>query len=609
MHDVIKKVTETIQARSQKSRAIYLARIKAAQSKGANRQKLGCSNLAHAMAPMDEYEKGALAEMQKPNIAIVTAYNDMLSAHEPYKFYPALIKRRLLEEGATCQVAGAVPAMCDGVTQSQPGMELSLFSRDNIAMGTAIGLSHNVFDGAMYLGVCDKIVPGLLIGALSFGHLPGIFVPAGPMPSGISNAEKAKIRQEFAQGKVSEESLLKAEAASYHSSGTCTFYGTANSNQMLLEMMGLQLPNSSFVSTNTPLREALTEEAAKRIVKMTEISGHYKPIAEIIDERSFVNAIIGLMATGGSTNHTIHLIAMARAAGIILTWDDFDALSKVVPLLCRMYPNGEADVNFFREAGGMSVVISQLLDAGLVHADVETIMGKGLDRFIVEPELQSGRIHFGEGAKTSRDESVVASCAQPFSTEGGLKLLEGNIGRSVIKTSALKEEYLFIEAPAMIFETQEALQSAFRCGELEKDFIAIVRYQGPESNGMPELHGLMPPLGVLQERGFKVAIVTDGRMSGASGKVPSAIHMTPEAAKGGLISKIEEGDMIRFDVLNGLVEVMVDEATLSGRSFVAPDHLANRYGFGRELFVSMRQSVGSAEEGASLFDLPGEERA
>jgi phosphogluconate dehydratase len=561
------------------------------------------------MAPMDQYEKGSLAALEKPNIGIVTAYNDMLSAHEPYKLYPALIKRRLLEEGATCQVAGGVPAMCDGVTQSQPGMELSLFSRDNIAMGTAIGLSHNVFDGALYLGVCDKIVPGLLIGALSFGHLPGIFVPAGPMPSGISNAEKARIRQEFAQGKVTEAELLKAESASYHSSGTCTFYGTANSNQMLLEMMGLQLPNSSFVNTNTPLREALTEEAAKQIVTMTEISGHYKPIAEIIDERSFVNAIIGLMATGGSTNHTIHLIAMARAAGIILTWNDFDALSKVIPLLCKLYPNGQADVNAFRESGGMSVVIAQLLDAGLVHADVETIMGRGLEHYVAEPELRSGILHFAEGPKVSRDEAVVASYAEPFSEEGGLKLLSGTLGRSMIKTSALKAEHLLIEAPAMVFETQEALQAAFKRGELEKDFIAVVRYQGPKSNGMPELHGLMTPLGVLQDKGYKVAIITDGRMSGASGKVPSAIHMSPEAAAGGLIAKIEDGDMIRFDVSNGEIEVLLDDAELEKREIPAPDLSANRHGFGRELFVSMRQSVGSAEEGASLFDLSGEERA
>ena len=609
MNETIKEVTNQIIARSHESRAIYLSRIEAAKGHGVNRAKLGCSNLAHAMAPMQEGEKRALTQMQQPNIAIITAYNDMLSAHEPFKLYPSLIKRTLADLGATAQVAGGVPAMCDGVTQSQPGMELSLFSRDNIAMGTAIGLSHNVYDGAMYLGVCDKIVPGLLIGALAFGHLPSIFVPAGPMPSGISNAEKAKIRQEFAKGNVSEEALLKAESASYHSSGTCTFYGTANSNQMLLEMMGLQLPNSSFVNTNTALREALTEHAAKTIMTMTELSGTYKPIADIIDERSFVNAIVGLMATGGSTNHTLHLIAMARAAGIILTWDDFDKISKVTPLLCRMYPNGQADVNHFREAGGMSVVINQLLDAGLVHADVETIVGKGLDKFVVEPHLESGVLAFENSAQTSRDENVISAPSTPFSTEGGLKLLAGNIGRSVIKTSALKKEQMFIEAEAIVFESQEALQSAFKKGALERDFIAVVRYQGPKANGMPELHGLMPPLGVLQDKGFKVAIITDGRMSGASGKVPSAIHVSPEAVDGGVLSKIEDGDMIRFDIENGVTEVLVDAETLHAREICKVDLSANRYGFGRELFVAVRESVGSAEEGACMFDITGKERA
>jgi len=609
MNDIVREVTETIQERSRESRAIYLSRIKAAQSHGVNREKLGCSNIAHAMAPMEEGEKASLSGMQQPNIGIVTAYNDMLSAHEPFKLYPSLIKRTLADLGATAQVAGGVPAMCDGVTQSQPGMELSLFSRDNIAMGTAIGLSHNVYDGAMYLGVCDKIVPGLLIGALSFGHLPGIFVPAGPMPSGISNAEKAKIRQEFAKGNVSEEALLKAESASYHSSGTCTFYGTANSNQMLLEMMGLQLPNSSFVNTNTPLREALTAHAAKTILTMTKLSGSFKPIADIVDERSFVNAIVGLMATGGSTNHTLHLIAMARAAGIILTWDDFDKLSKVTPLLCRMYPNGQADVNHFREAGGMAIVIDQLLNAGLAHADVETVVGRGLDKFVVDPLLESHTLKFSESAKVSRDESVVTTVDKPFSQEGGLKLLKGNIGRSVIKTSALKQAQLFIEAPAMIFESQEALQSAFKKGALEKDFIAIVRYQGPKANGMPELHGLMPPLGVLQDKGFKVAIITDGRMSGASGKVPSAIHVSPEAADGGILAKIQEGDMIRFDIENGITEILVDKDILAQRTIAKPDLTENRFGFGRELFVAVREAVSRAEEGACLFDIPGKERA
>lgn len=609
MNTIIHQVTDRIRERSYQSRSVYLHRIAHAKRDGVNRKQLGCSNLAHAMAPLAGEAKTSLAELINPNIAIVTAYNDMLSAHEPYKLYPALIKRTLADAGATAQVAGGVPAMCDGVTQSQPGMELSLFSRDNIAMGTAIALSHNVYDGALYLGVCDKIVPGLVIGALSFGHLPGLFVPAGPMTSGISNAEKSRIRQEYAKGNVSEAELLKAEAASYHSSGTCTFYGTANSNQMLLEMMGLQLPNSSFVNTNTPLREALTVHAAQTILTMTKLSGTYLPIGEIIDERSFVNAIIGLMATGGSTNHTIHLIAMARAAGIILTWDDFDALSKVTPLLCRMYPNGQADVNAFREAGGMSVVIDQLLTNGLLHADVQTILGKGLERYVTEPSIHEGKLRFAAGAKVSRDTTVIGSVDEPFNREGGLKLLTGNIGRSVIKTSALKEEHLFIEAEAIVFETQEELQSAFKRGELERDFIAVVRFQGPKANGMPELHGLMPPLGVLQDRGFQVAIVTDGRMSGASGKVPSAIHFVPEAVEGGILAKIRTGDPIRFDVANGEVTLLVDEQTLARRQQHHPDLTKNRYGFGRELFVSVRAAVGSAEEGASVFDISGKEHA
>lgn len=609
MNSIIEEVTQKIIERSKKSRKVYLERIALAKEKGLTRNRLGCSNLAHAMAPMKVEEKKSLAEMKSPNIAIVTAYNDMLSAHEPFKLYPPLIKRILMNSGATAQVAGGVPAMCDGVTQSQPGMELSLFSRDNIAMGTAIALSHNVYDGALYLGVCDKIVPGLLIGALSFGHLPAMFVPAGPMASGISNAKKAKVRQEFAEGKIGEESLLRTEAASYHSSGTCTFYGTANSNQMLLEMMGLQLPNSSFVNTNTPLREALTSKAAETILNMTDYKGNYKPIAEIVTEKSFVNAIVGLMATGGSTNHTLHIIAMARTAGIIINWDDFDAISKVTPLLCKMYPNGQADVNHFREAGGMSVVIAQLLKAGLVHNDVETVVGKGLDKYTVEPVSTCGDVVFEKGAEVSQDERVIASIEKPFSFEGGLKVLSGNLGRSVIKTSALKAEQYVIEAEAIVFESQEALQSAFKRGELEKDFIAVVRYQGPKANGMPELHGLMPSLGVLQDKGFKVAIITDGRMSGASGKVPSAIHFSPEALSGGLLAKVETGDLIRFDAENGKITLLVEDEVLESRQSNSSNLKSNQYGFGRELFSTARQNIGLAEEGASLFDIPGEERA
>ncbi|QKF82857.1 phosphogluconate dehydratase [Halarcobacter ebronensis] len=605
MNRVVENVTNRVIERSKSSREIYLNRVSEAKKSGTNRQRVGCSNLAHAIAPLRSSEKKFMTAMQAPNIAIVTAYNDMLSAHEPYSVYPSLLKRTLLDNGATAQVAGGVPAMCDGVTQSQTGMELSLFSRDNIAMGTAIALSHNVYDGAFYLGVCDKIVPGLLIGALTFGHLPGIFVPAGPMPSGISNSQKAKIRQEYALGKIGKDKLLEAESASYHSSGTCTFYGTANSNQMLLEMMGLQLPNSSFVNTNTPLRDALTQEAAKRVLSLVEkkIS-----IADIIDEKSFINAIIGLMATGGSSNHTIHLIAMAKAAGIVLTWDDFDDLSKVIPLLCKMYPNGSADVNHFREAGGMSVVISQLLNSGLVHNDIETIVGKGLGNFIVEPKLRGSYLLFEDGAKTSRDEEVVSSVEKPFSSEGGLKLLKGNIGRSIIKTSALKEEQMFIEAPALVFESQEQLQKEFKEGKLEKDFIAVVRFQGPKANGMPELHGLMPPLGALQDKGYKVAILTDGRMSGASGKVPSAIHLVPEASNGGVIAKIKSGDKIRFDIKNSEVTLLVEEEELNRRELLNLDLSKNRYGVGRELFSTIRANISSAEEGGSIFDLVGKER-
>lgn len=606
MNKTILEVTENIIERSKKSREIYLNRISNAKSKKVKRKTLGCSNLAHAMAPLNKEEKSSMVNMQKPNMAIVTAYNDMLSAHEPYSTYPSLLKRTLLEDGATAQVAGGVPAMCDGVTQSQPGMELSLLSRDNIAMGTAIALSHNVYDGAFYLGVCDKIVPGLLIGALSFGHLPAIFVPSGPMPSGISNSQKAKIRQEYAQGKVDETALLDAESQSYHSCGTCTFFGTANSNQMLLEMMGLQLPNGSFVNTNTPLRDKLTQKSAKVLQKLVEddIS-----ISDIVSEKSFVNAIVGLMATGGSTNHTIHLIAMAKACGIILTWDDFDNISKVTPLLCRMYPNGSADVNHFRDAGGMSVVIKELLEAGIAHNDVQTVVGFGLDNFIVEPSLEDNKLVFKDSARISRDETVISNVEKPFSKEGGLKLLSGNIGRSVIKTSALKDEYLFIEAPAIVFETQEELQVSFKNGELEKDFIAVVRYQGPKANGMPELHGLMPPLGVLQDKGFKVAIVTDGRMSGASGKVPSAIHLTPEASNNGIIAKIETGDMIKFDVISGEIKLLVDEEVLEKREIIKPNCQSNMHGFGRELFSSIRASISSAENGATIFELSGEEKA
>ncbi len=603
-HETLMQVTDAIIVRSRKSRSIYLERIDAAKAKGPVRQALGCSNLAHAVAPLDAAEKEALLRSQRRHIAIVTAYNDMLSAHEPYKSYPPLIKRALAFAGSSAQVAGAVPAMCDGVTQSQPGMELSLFSRDVIAMGTAVAMAHNMFDAGLYLGVCDKIVPGLLIGALGFGHLPAVFVPAGPMDSGISNAEKAKVRQRYTEGKADRAELLAAESASYHSTGTCTFYGTANSNQMLMEIMGLHLPGSSFVPTNTPLRDALTEEAARVALRLCEAG---VSLGRMLDERSFVNAIVGLLATGGSTNHTIHLIAMARAAGIVLCWEDFDALSHVVPLLCKMYPNGSADVNHFHQAGGMGVLMAELLHAGLLHEEVQTIMGQGLSHYLCTPRLEEGVLRFDAVRAHSADTSVLGSCAQPFDTQGGLRLLRGNIGRSVIKTSALQSTQRFIEAPAMIFESQEALDAAFKAGKLERDFIAVVRFQGPSANGMPELHGLMKPMGVLQDRGFKVAIVTDGRMSGASGKVPSAIHVSPEAAKGGVIALIEEGDKIRLDCENGVMELLVDETTLRSRSPKVRDLSANRHGMGRELFGIMRRTCNAADEGACSFTLPGEE--
>lgn len=604
MNEIINKVTNQVIERSKPSREIYLEKIAKAKKNIVNRKTLGCSNLAHAVAPLNDDEKNQLLNSDNYNMAIVTAYNDMLSAHEPYGVYPPLIKRALMNYGVSAQVAGGVPAMCDGVTQSQTGMELSLFSRDNIAMGTAIALSHNVYDGAFYLGVCDKIVPGLLIGALSFGNLPSIFVPAGPMPSGISNAQKAQVRQDFASGKVDERVLLKAESASYHTSGTCTFYGTANSNQMLLEMMGLQLPNSSFVNANTQLRDLLTQEAARVLVDLTK---NNITISDIVDEKSFINAIIGLMATGGSSNHTIHLIAMAKAAGIVLTWDDFNELSKVIPLLCKLYPNGSADVNHFRDAGGMSVVISELLEYGLVHDDVQTIIGYGLEKYIVEPKVIDNQLVFGNGATVSRDENIISTVLKPFNSEGGIKLLIGNIGRSVIKTSALKNQNMIIEAPAIVFNSQESLQKAFKEGKLEKDFIAVVRYQGPKANGMPELHGLMPPLGVLQDKGFKVAIITDGRMSGASGKVPSAIHLTPEAKEGGILAKIYTGDMIRFDLENNMLELLVSQEELKKREIEQIDLTSNMSGLGRELFTTVRANISAAEDGATIFKLPGKE--
>ncbi len=610
MHPRIVEVTERIAGRSAATRRAYLERIRAAARRGPHRGALSCSNLAHGFAACDLHDKDALKGDVKANIAIVSSYNDMLSAHQPLERFPALIKQAVREAGGVAQFAGGVPAMCDGVTQGQAGMELSLFSRDVIALASAIALSHDMFDGALFLGVCDKIVPGLVMAALSFGHLPAIFVPGGPMPSGMPNDEKSKVRQLYAEGKVGRDALLEAESAAYHGPGTCTFYGTANTNQMLMEIMGLHLPGASFVNPNTPLRDALTKAAAKRVTEITAVGNEYTPVGEMIDERAVVNGLVGLHATGGSTNHTIHLVAMARAAGIQLNWDDFADLSEVVPLLCRIYPNGLADVNHFHAAGGMSFLIGELLDGGLLHADVRTVAGDGgLGRYRGEPVLAGDEVAWREGPKASLDASVIRPLAEPFSPNGGLKLLEGNLGRAVIKVSAVKPERCLIEAPALIFEDQNELLAAFQRGELERDFVAVVRFQGPKANGMPELHKLTPTLGVLQDRGFKVALVTDGRMSGASGKVPAAIHVTPEAAERGPLARVQNGDPIRLDAREGRLEVLVDEGEWTWRTATEPDLSRYSEGVGRELFGNFRAGVTSAEAGAAAITFVPEPQA
>jgi phosphogluconate dehydratase len=598
----IQAITERIRHRSQPTRELYLDRIGRAASRTANRGVLSCGNLAHGFAVCSPSEKVALGADKVPNLGIITSYNDMLSAHQPFETYPALIKEAATEAGGIAQVAGGVPAMCDGVTQGQPGMELSLFSRDVIAMAAAVGLSHNMFDAAVYLGVCDKIVPGLVIAALSFGHLPAVFIPAGPMPSGIPNDQKAKIRQLYAEGKVGRAELLEAESKSYHGPGTCTFYGTANSNQMLMEIMGLHTPGGSFINPGTPLRDALTREAAKRALAITALGNAYTPVGRMIDERSIVNGVVGLHATGGSTNHTIHLIAMAAAAGIRLTWQDISDLSDAVPLLARVYPNGLADVNHFNAAGGMGFLIRELLDAGFLHDDVQTIWGEGLRGYTVEAKLgaDGGVVREAAPAK-SGDEKVLAPCEKAFQPTGGLKVLEGNLGHAVIKTSAVKPERRVVEAPALVFDSQQALNDAFKAGSLDRDFIAVVRFQGPKANGMPELHKLTTVLGILQDRGRHVALVTDGRMSGASGKVPAAIHVTPEALDGGAIGKIRDGDLIRLDAEAGQLEVLVPEQEFSCRDIPDADLSEGAFGFGRELFAGFRQMVGRADQGASAF--------
>ena len=620
-HPTLAAVTARIRQRSAGPRAAYLARIDRLLSRPRGSERLGCANVAHAVAALPSPDKLRIVAERAPHFGIVSAYNDMLSAHQPYEHYPALLRDEARRQGATAQVAGGVPAMCDGVTQGQPGMELSLFSRDAIAMATAIALTHDVFDGALLLGICDKIVPGLLIGALHFGHLPCVFVPAGPMGTGLANADKAKVRERHAAGEVGRDALLAAESAAYHGAGTCTFYGTANSNQMLLEAMGLHVPGAAFVHPHAPLREALTREAVATLLRIARREGRFTPIGRLVDERVIVNAMVALLATGGSTNHLIHWVAVARAAGIVIDWTDFAELSAVVPLVARVYPNGEADVNEFQAAGGPGHVIGELLGAGLMHADVATVGEGGLAAYAQVPAIDvrgvSGDASSGASTNTSTDTSlrltwahpapaaadgtVVRPAARPFSATGGLKLLTGNLGRAVIKTSAVPEARHVIEAPARIFTSQEALLAAFKAGELERDVVVVVRFQGPRANGMPELHKLTPPLAVLQGRGFEVALVTDGRMSGASGKVPAAIHVSPEALAGGPLAKLRDGDVVRVDAAAGTLAALVDEATWAARENAErPDDEAeaHEHGLGRELFAGFRRQVGSAEEGA-----------
>ncbi|MFQ5346714.1 MAG: phosphogluconate dehydratase [Rhodothalassiaceae bacterium] len=601
MHETIVEVTERICERSRSARDDYLARMDEQRCEGPSRGCLSCGNLAHGFAAAPAADKNRLGHEATANLAIVSAYNDMLSAHQPYERFPALIKAAARGVGATAQFAGGVPAMCDGVTQGTPSMELSLFSRDVIAMATSVALSHNMFDAALLLGICDKIVPGLLIGSLSFGHLPAIFVPGGPMPSGLPNAEKQRVRALYAEGKVGREELLRAEAQSYHSPGTCTFYGTANSNQMMMEMMGLHLPGAAFVNPGTPLRDALTMAAAERAARITALGDAYTPLARLLDERAIVNAIVGLMATGGSTNHTIHLIAIARAAGLRVTWDDMADISSVVPLLTRIYPNGWADVNHFHAAGGIGFLIRELTAAGLLHGDLLSIWGQPLSAHAVEPCLADGALAFRPAPEESGDREVLRGVADPFQETGGLRLLEGNLGRAVIKVSAVVPEHRVVEAPVCVFEEQDDLLAAFRAGRLDRDLVAVVRFQGPQANGMPELHKLTPTLGVLQGRGHRVALVTDGRMSGASGKVPAAIHLTPEALDGGPIARLRDGDIVRLDAERGVLEAKVPAAELQARSPARPSLAAHEHGMGRGLFANMRRLVGPADAGASFL--------
>jgi phosphogluconate dehydratase len=598
----VDRVTDRLVERSERTRDAYLRALAEAGTLRPARARLGCANLAHGFAAADPADKAALRAVTKPNVAIISAYNDLLSAHQPFETYPARLKRAVLGAGGIAQFAGGVPAMCDGITQGRDGMQLSLFSREVIAMSTGIALAHDVFDGALLLGVCDKIVPGLLIGALAFGHLPAILVPTGPMTSGLPNAEKARVRQLYAQGLVERAALLEAESASYHGPGTCTFYGTANSNQLLMEVMGLHLPGASFANPGTPLRDALTEAAARRITSLTSLGAEYTPVGHVVDERAIVNGCVALLATGGSTNHTLHLVAIARAAGVQLTWDDFADLSPAVPLLARIYPNGDADVNHFHAAGGVAVLVRELLGAGLLHEDVRTVMGQGLGAYTREPTLRDGVLDWTDGPDATLDPHVLRGVAEPFAPDGGLRVLEGNLGRGVVKVSAVRPEHRVITAPARVFDDQEYFLATFRTGNLDRDVVVIMRYQGPAANGMPELHALTPALGVLQDRGHRVALVTDGRMSGASGKVPAAIHLTPEAAADGPLARVRDGDLVSLDCDSGSLVVHVDTEQLRARDSTgrAPG-AAEWVGGGRELFTGLRAAVGPADEGASVF--------
>ena len=598
INNKIENITKRIILRSQKTRELYLSQMLSQFDKGFSRSHLSCGNVVHAAAGCGTEDKAALGKNIVPNIAIITAYNDMLSAHKTYEHYPEILRKYSLKYNAVAQVAGGVPAMCDGVTQGQPGMEMSLFSRDIISLSTVLGLSHNMFDGVLCLGICDKIVPGLLIGGLKFGHLITAFVPGGPMETGISNEEKSKIRQDFAEGKIDREALLKGESDSYHSPGTCTFYGTANSNQMLMEIMGLQLPGSSFVNPGTELRDILNEEVVKVIAQTSINKSFDKTLCNIVSEKTIVNAIIGLLATGGSTNHTIHLIAIAKAAGIIINWDDFSELSDIIPLLTRVYPNGAADVNHFHAAGGMGFLIYTLLENGLLHNDVNTILGFGLDKYTKEPKIKENKLVWEEGPKKSLNESIIRKVSNPFQLKSGLRMMSGNIGRAVMKISAIDSKQMIIQAEAIVFEEQEDLIKAFKNKELDKDFIAVLPFQGPKQNGMPELHQLTPTLTILQRRGFKVGLITDGRMSGASGKIPAAIHVVPEARDGGLISKIQTGDIILMNAITGELKCM--DQNVNNRAIRTKDN-SNVFGLGRELFFNMRAQVSSSEEGASFL--------